>query len=121
MNEDIINKKFELKISSPIESSNQFSKNFTPEIRNYIKRITTDVIIMLPTPIKRQSMKSQIRNIYQNIVKEDENFLRILDIIYQNDKARFDYLSESIKLRKILAEKNASGLQLSQKESNLKK
>lgn len=97
---DIMNKKFDLKISVPVDNSNIvniFSRNFTPEITSHIKKISTGIVAILPTQVNRRTMKQQIRDIYKNIVPEDGDFFNVLiDNIYLNDKQRFDYLSEDI-------------------------
>ena len=121
---DIMDKKFNLRISVPVENSNIvniFSKNFTPEIKSHIKRIATGVIAMLPIQVNRKTMKQQIRDIYKNIVQEDEDFFNVLiDNIYLNDKQKFDYLSEDIiksrNSRKKITEDITEDSQLSQEE-----
>lgn len=125
---DIMDKKFNLKISVPVKNSNTvniFSKNFTPEIKNNIKRIATRIIVMLPTQVNRKTMKQQIQDIYKNIVQEDADFFNgLIDNIYLNDKQRFDYLSEDIiKSRdsKKIAEDMTDYSQLSQKEKDEQK
>ena len=66
-------------------------------------------------------MKQQIRDIYKNIVQEDEDFFNVLiDNIYLNDKQKFDYLSEDIiksrNSRKKITEDITEDSQLSQEE-----
>ncbi len=98
--DDIMSEKFNLKISTSVENSNvinNFSKKFTPEIMNQIKRLSLEIIAMLPIQVNRKTMKQQIRDIYKNIVQEEEEFFKVLiDNIYLNDKEKFDYLSEGI-------------------------
>ena len=76
---------------------------------------------MLPIQVNRKTMKQQIRDIYKNIVQEDEDFFNVLiDNIYLNDKQKFDYLSEDIiksrNSRKKITEDITEDSQLSQEE-----
>ena len=74
---DIMNKKFSLKISISVEILNvvsNFFKNFTPEITSHIKRIATEIIVMLPIQVNRKTMKQQIQDIYKDIVQENAAF-----------------------------------------------
>lgn len=122
---DIMNKKFNLKISVPVENSNIvniFSGKFTPEITSYINKIALRIIQRLPIYANRKTMKQQIRDIYKNIVQEDADFFTVLiDNIYLNDKQRFDYLSEEIiknrNSRKKTTEDIAWDSQLSREET----
>lgn len=98
--DDIMHRKFNLTISIPVENSNVvniFSKKFTPEILSQIKRITMSVIAILPIQVNKKVLKQTIHDIYENVVKGDEDlFNTLIDNIYLNDKERFDYLSENI-------------------------
>lgn len=98
--DDIMHRKFNLTVSIPVENSNGvniFSKKFTPVIVSQIKRITMSVIAILPIQVNKKILKQTIHDIYESVVKEDEDlFNALIDNIYLNDKERFDFLSENI-------------------------
>lgn len=98
--DDIMSKKFDLSISFPVNPPhlvNRFSKRFTPEVANEVKKIITDIVATMPTEVDRRTMKQEIKKIYKNITQSDEEFFKILiDNIYSNDKENFDLLSETI-------------------------
>ena len=98
--DDLMKRKFNLKVSIPVNNTNiinSFSKKFSYEITNQIKRLSTEIIMSLPVKVNTQTIKHQIYDIYNNIVQENEELFQVLiDNIYLNDKERFDSLSEDI-------------------------
>ena len=98
--DDIMSKKFNLSISFPVNPPhlvNRFSKRFTPEVANEVKKVIIDIVATMPTEVDRRTMKQEIKKIYKNITQSDEDFFTILiDNIYLNDKENFDLLSETI-------------------------
>lgn len=98
--DDIMHRKFNLTVSILVENSNGvniFSKKFTPVIVSQIKRITMSVIAILPIQVNKKILKQTIHDIYESVIKEDEDlFNALIDNIYLNDKEKFDFLSENI-------------------------
>ena len=83
------------------------SRNFTPEIENYIKKISKSILAIMPNQINRETIKQQIKDIYKNdISKNDELHNTIINSVYLSNKERFDYLSEDI-IRSRNARKNS--------------
>lgn len=96
---DLMREKFNLKVLIPADAPliNNYSRKFTPKISSEINWITRDILIQLPNKIKRSDIKNQVIKIYNNIKQESQEYLnQLIDIIYLNDKERFDELSENI-------------------------
>ena len=108
--DEVMEQQFGLKVSIPVENSNNvnlLSRNFTPEIENYIKNLSKSILAIMPSQINRENIKQQIRDIYKNnISKNDELHNTIINSVYLSNKERFDYLSEDI-IRSRNARKNS--------------
>ena len=108
--DEVMEQQFGLKVSIPVENSNNvnlLSRNFTPEIENYIKKISKSILAIMPNQINRETIKQQIKDIYKNdISKNDELHNTIINSVYLSNKERFDYLSEDI-IRSRNARKNS--------------
>lgn len=108
--DEVMEQQFGLKVSIPVENSNNvnlLSRNFTPKIENYIKKISKSILAIMPNQINRETIKQQIKDIYKNdISKNDELHNTIINSVYLSNKERFDYLSEDI-IRSRNARKNS--------------
>lgn len=76
-------------------------KRLNPKENSGVGNLTKQIMLKLPTWIKRDKMKKHIKEAYDKIVQEDGEFIKLLlDDIYENNKDYFDNLYKLLREEK---------------------
>ena len=98
--DDILKREYQLKASIPVENSNVVtvvSKTFSEIIKSRIKKVTTHIMLYLPSYIDRTQAKKAIYECFIKTLEENPEYVENIEKnIIQENKYVFDALAEQI-------------------------